>query len=146
MSNFSGINVCLIRHGESLANAGHVTSDPTRVPLTEQGWAQARHIAAAFEQAPRLTQAGLQTARARGRTGGRPKALTPDQQSLAVNSLTRNSTQSRRSAGCWRFRNRRCTSIWPPARKRGRGGWGQQADPDFFVLSNTLCEYALNSG
>lgn len=30
------------------------------------------------------TQAGLQAARARGRTGGRPKALTPDQQALAV--------------------------------------------------------------
>ena len=30
------------------------------------------------------TQAGLQAARARGRTGGRPKALSPDQQALAV--------------------------------------------------------------
>ena len=30
------------------------------------------------------TQAGLHAARARGRTGGRPKALTLDQQALAV--------------------------------------------------------------
>ncbi len=30
------------------------------------------------------TQAGLQAARARGRTGGRPKALSTDQQALAV--------------------------------------------------------------
>lgn len=47
------------------------------------------HIFAALAEFERAlirerTQAGLQAARARGRTGGRPKALTPDQQGLAV--------------------------------------------------------------
>jgi broad specificity phosphatase PhoE len=54
MSNSCGTSVFLIRHGESLANAGHATSDPTSIPLTAQGWEQARQVAESFKQAPDL--------------------------------------------------------------------------------------------
>ncbi len=54
MNTTAPIRVFLIRHGESLANAGHVTSDPSSIPLTAQGWVQARHVAASFEHEPSM--------------------------------------------------------------------------------------------
>jgi broad specificity phosphatase PhoE len=38
-------NILLIRHGESAANAGLVTSDPVSIPLTAKGEAQANQVA-----------------------------------------------------------------------------------------------------
>ncbi len=46
--------VRMIRHAESVANAGEVTSDPALIPLTERGHEQARQFALTFEQAPDL--------------------------------------------------------------------------------------------
>lgn len=48
------INVWLIRHGESEANAGLPTINPATTPLTETGYWQARQIALAFSQPPQL--------------------------------------------------------------------------------------------
>jgi broad specificity phosphatase PhoE len=48
------IRVFLIRHGESLANAGYATSNPQSIPLTPRGWDQARHIADSFTSIPSL--------------------------------------------------------------------------------------------
>lgn len=36
--------IWFIRHGESLANAGEATQDHQSIPLTEQGWSQARAV------------------------------------------------------------------------------------------------------
>lgn len=44
----------LVRHGESAANAGAVTTDPASIPLTEAGRGQARSTAAAIMQRPNL--------------------------------------------------------------------------------------------
>ncbi|HPY41087.1 MAG TPA: histidine phosphatase family protein [Thiolinea sp.] len=46
--------IWLIRHGESTANAGAVTHDPSSIPLTATGWQQARHLADQFEACPDL--------------------------------------------------------------------------------------------
>lgn len=48
------LTVRLIRHGESAANAGVVTADPTSIPLTPRGHEQARSISASFAAAPEL--------------------------------------------------------------------------------------------
>lgn len=48
------LTVHFVRHGESAANAGTATSDPSLIPLTERGWEQARAVAATFDQAPTL--------------------------------------------------------------------------------------------
>lgn len=44
----------LIRHGESAANAGLPTSDPSLIPLTAKGRAQATHVAVALNVRPAL--------------------------------------------------------------------------------------------
>jgi broad specificity phosphatase PhoE len=44
----------LVRHAESLANAGAVTSDVAAIPLTARGLTQAQQIALACPQAPAL--------------------------------------------------------------------------------------------
>ncbi len=44
----------LIRHAESVANAGAATSDPAGIPLSEVGWAQALSIATTVSQRPDL--------------------------------------------------------------------------------------------
>lgn len=44
----------LIRHGESLANTGHATVDPTSIELSPQGYDQAQQIAQLFDLAPTL--------------------------------------------------------------------------------------------
>jgi len=44
----------LIRHGESAANAGAVTTDPATIPLTEAGRDQARSIATTITRKPDL--------------------------------------------------------------------------------------------
>jgi broad specificity phosphatase PhoE len=54
MSNSSDISVFLIRHGESMANAGHATSDPATIPLTPCGWTQAQQVATVFNHPPSL--------------------------------------------------------------------------------------------
>jgi 2,3-bisphosphoglycerate-dependent phosphoglycerate mutase len=46
--------IWLIRHAESTANAGAVTSLPETIPLTEKGFEQARYIASSFEKQPDL--------------------------------------------------------------------------------------------
>jgi 2,3-bisphosphoglycerate-dependent phosphoglycerate mutase len=46
--------VWLIRHGESTANAGEITSDPGSIPLTQLGQSQARNVAEQFDRAPSL--------------------------------------------------------------------------------------------
>ncbi len=42
----------LVRHGESEANAGGATSDYAAIRLTEQGWEQAKAVAAACRESP----------------------------------------------------------------------------------------------
>lgn len=42
----------LVRHGESVANAGGVTSDYAAIPLTDRGRAQAEAVAAACPKSP----------------------------------------------------------------------------------------------
>src|SRR6266404_2703390 len=44
--------IWLIRHAESAANAGAVTSSPETIPLTEKGLQQARRVAAWFDKQP----------------------------------------------------------------------------------------------
>jgi broad specificity phosphatase PhoE len=46
--------IWFIRHGESEANEGKPTSDPTTVRLTDKGCEQAEWVAQAFEQPPSL--------------------------------------------------------------------------------------------
>ena len=46
------VRVRLVRHGESVSNAGARTSDPGSFPLTERGRGQARRIAEALEWRP----------------------------------------------------------------------------------------------
>ncbi len=48
------VNVWLIRHGESEANAGLPTESPVKTPLTKLGYRQAEQVAQAFPQAPDL--------------------------------------------------------------------------------------------
>jgi broad specificity phosphatase PhoE len=48
------VNVWLIRHGESEANAGLPTESPVKTPLTVLGHQQAEQVALAFPQAPNL--------------------------------------------------------------------------------------------
>lgn len=48
------LTVHFVRHGESAANAGNVSSDPALIPLTDLGWAQARAVSESFDQAPSL--------------------------------------------------------------------------------------------
>jgi 2,3-bisphosphoglycerate-dependent phosphoglycerate mutase len=47
-------NVWLIRHAESIGNAGLVTSRPDTIPLTGKGIEQALYLADSFTQAPAL--------------------------------------------------------------------------------------------
>ena len=47
-------NVWLIRHAESIGNAGLVTSRPDTIPLTEKGIEQSLYLADSFMQAPAL--------------------------------------------------------------------------------------------
>lgn len=47
-------NVWLIRHAESIGNAGLATSRPDTIPLTGKGIEQALHLADSFTQAPAL--------------------------------------------------------------------------------------------
>jgi len=47
-------NVWLIRHAESIGNAGLATSQPGTIPLTEKGVEQALRLADSFMQAPAL--------------------------------------------------------------------------------------------
>lgn len=47
-------SVRLIRHGESSANAGHPTDDPSLIDLTDLGQQQALEIAASFQEPPDL--------------------------------------------------------------------------------------------
>ena len=59
--------IWIYRHAESLSNAGFATADPTSIPLTEWGHAQANEIAASLSPAPALIVASpmkraLQTA------------------------------------------------------------------------------------
>ena len=56
--------IFLVRHGESAANAGLPTSDPSRIPLTARGQAQAEHVAMALDVRPALvvTSTYLRTA------------------------------------------------------------------------------------
>lgn len=46
--------IWLIRHGQSTANAGAVTDNPSSIPLTELGWQQARQVADKLEYCPDL--------------------------------------------------------------------------------------------
>ncbi len=46
--------IWLIRHAQSESNAGLPTSDPSQIQLTAQGEAQARCLAAAFQEPPSL--------------------------------------------------------------------------------------------
>ncbi|RZS34251.1 broad specificity phosphatase PhoE [Herbihabitans rhizosphaerae] len=46
--------VWLIRHAESVANAGAATDDPSGIPVTERGEAQADHLANAIPRPPAL--------------------------------------------------------------------------------------------
>jgi probable phosphoglycerate mutase len=48
------IEVVLIRHGESVANAGAATDNPATIPLTAKGHAQARSAATQFQCEPSL--------------------------------------------------------------------------------------------
>lgn len=47
-------NVWLIRHGESIGNAGLVTTQPDTIPLTEKGAEQALRLADSFMEPPAL--------------------------------------------------------------------------------------------
>jgi 2,3-bisphosphoglycerate-dependent phosphoglycerate mutase len=49
-----GTTVWMIRHGESVANAGAETSDPALIPLSGTGERQAAVVAQTFDQAPGL--------------------------------------------------------------------------------------------
>lgn len=44
----------LVRHGESVANAGIATTDPATIPLTSKGHDQAQRVAAGLTQPPDL--------------------------------------------------------------------------------------------
>jgi probable phosphoglycerate mutase len=46
------LRVLCFRHGESAANAGHATSDPASIPLTEMGEQQAQAISHRLAEAP----------------------------------------------------------------------------------------------
>ncbi|CAE6853960.1 hypothetical protein R75465_07313 [Paraburkholderia aspalathi] len=46
------LRVLSFRHGESTANAGHATSDPASIPLTETGEEQARAISQRLAESP----------------------------------------------------------------------------------------------
>ncbi len=46
--------IYLIRHGESVGNAGKSTVDHRSMPLTEKGWAQARALAEKIDVVPEL--------------------------------------------------------------------------------------------
>jgi hypothetical protein len=72
-------------------------------------------------------QAGLQAARARGRTRGWPKALTTDQQALAVKLYAEKQHTVAQIGRLLEFRNRRGTHSWRRARNRGRARWEQEA-------------------
>ena len=46
--------ITLVRHAESAANAGLVSSDPGLIPLTEKGWVQAMAFAQTITEAPAI--------------------------------------------------------------------------------------------
>ena len=46
--------IWLIRHGESIANAGEPTQDHAAIPLSEKGLQQAQELALAIPSAPDL--------------------------------------------------------------------------------------------
>lgn len=50
----AGVTVWLIRHGESLSNAGGETTDPAMIPLSPTGERQADVVARVFDDAPEL--------------------------------------------------------------------------------------------
>lgn len=47
-------HIWFVRHGESLANAGGITTEASRVPLTERGYEQAKAVAKALPKKPSL--------------------------------------------------------------------------------------------
>jgi broad specificity phosphatase PhoE len=51
-SSSSSARILLVRHGQSVANAGGVTESHVTNPLTEFGWAQAHSFAAEFSHPP----------------------------------------------------------------------------------------------
>ncbi|WP_090805507.1 phosphoglycerate mutase family protein [Paraburkholderia tuberum] len=48
------LRVLCFRHGESAANAGHATSDPASIPLTELGEQQAHAISQRLAEPPSI--------------------------------------------------------------------------------------------
>ena len=82
------------------------------IDTTSTGGKLTFHIFAALAEFERQliqerTQAGLKAARARGRLGGRPKALTREQTASGPSSCTRRSGwRCRKSARSWVFRSR----------------------------------------
>jgi broad specificity phosphatase PhoE len=46
-------SIIMVRHGQSVANAGGVTADHVTNPLTDFGWEQARKFAQSFSHKPR---------------------------------------------------------------------------------------------
>jgi len=46
------LTVQLVRHCESLANAGQVTTDPAEIPLTAAGLEQAEALGSSFTASP----------------------------------------------------------------------------------------------
>lgn len=50
--NGRSLTVQLLRHGESAANAGQITTDPAEIPLTAAGLVQAEALSCSLVQAP----------------------------------------------------------------------------------------------
>jgi probable phosphoglycerate mutase len=50
----SGTTVWMIRHGQSMANAGRESTDPATIPLSPTGERQAAHVARVFDHGPGL--------------------------------------------------------------------------------------------
>jgi DNA invertase Pin-like site-specific DNA recombinase len=66
------------------------------------------------------TQAGLSAARARGRIGGRPKALTGKQLAIAQSLYDDPKNSIAKFAGCSRSTKSRCTGLSTPIRAAGK--------------------------
>lgn len=50
----TSVTAWLIRHGQSIANAGGVTNDPATIALSERGQRQASVVADSFDRSPKL--------------------------------------------------------------------------------------------
>lgn len=109
--------VHLVRHGESMANAGQATTNPAEIPLTATGQDQAEAFARSLSEPPTVIVSSpflraRQTAEPVARRFGLPVAIWPIQEFTYLSPM-------------------RCTGTTAAERRAWVNAYWNKADPDY---------------